>query len=791
MATKEIISVILDFRENLSKNITPAISALNKFQDRTETLRNALTPVSAASGLFLVGAAKSAADFSKALKEAKKGLGLTNEELKEFGNQAKQVSENLDFQVGSKEILNIATAAGKLGVAKKDLADYTEGLVKFAVANDKLDDIENLNENVAKVNAVFKMGIPELKDYYGALSVLADTTSANAVQLVDFSQQIAGTAKNANISAKSINAWGATLIDSGQTAGTAATFMRNFSIKLGAAENQSKGAREAFEKLGFSAKGLATAFSKDAQGTMIDFLEKVNELKKVDPVAANRVMASVFGAENISNANLLLGKLDDLKKNLIAVGDEQANAAKLTSEFAVSSEGLDGAMRALKNVFQEIMIEVGTAFLPGIVKAATAMLEFTKPVLAFVRSQPGIAGTIAALLGIVTVIAPILHLVSLVSTVLGMVAPLITGITAVIALIGGVAGGIGVFILAAAPVIAIIAAIAGGAYLIYSNWDFLEGWLNNFWSNLPMNAQKAWNGLVSGASWCVTGIKNFFVNLWNGISAATLSFFGVSLSNWQKYVTNSTALIKGLFTGWVNWQKWQVDTTINLLNGLMNFLKQFFVGIAGYYKWLFDGYKNVINGFLTVTKNVVTAIASVLGNIAKLIWDNTIGIWWKVQVELYSMLGKLVSDAWTFGSNFIGAFVNGIKANINKAVSAVGDMAGQMAQYLPHSPAKKGGLSMLDVNGMRFVETFISGIEKAGLTNFLNNAFVTPMNAASNTLIPQTAAAASSGNQAPINITYNISAKDSEDILKQLKSRDKQLLDLINRSSARINRQSY
>lgn len=479
--TNEIIKVLLDFKQNLSKNINPAITALDKFQNRTETLRNAMTPLSIASAGFLTLAAKNAFDFSSSLKEAKKGLGLTNEELKVFGDQAKKVSENLNFQVGSKEIVNIATAAGKLGVAKNTLAEYTEGLVKLGVATSQLENIEDLNTNVAKINSVFKMGITDLEKYYGAVNMLADSTSANPQELIRFTQQIAGTASASRISAKDISAWGATLIDAGQQSGEAATFLRNFSVKLGAAENQSKKARAAFDVLGYSAKGLATAFQKDAQGTMIQFLERVKELQKIDPVEANRVMASVFGMENISNANLLLGKIDDLKKNLKLVANDQANAAKMAKEFEVSSEGLDGALRAMKNVLTELSIEIGTAFLPGLVKAATATLEFIKPILSFIRANPAIATTIATLLGIVAVIAPMMHLVGIISSILTALPLLVTGVTAVTAAMGGVLAGIGAFAVAAAPVIGIIAAIAGGAYLIYSNLQPISNWFSNFW----------------------------------------------------------------------------------------------------------------------------------------------------------------------------------------------------------------------------------------------------------------------------------------------------------------------
>lgn len=702
----DIISVILKFSENMSQQLTPLIQKMNSFQDKTETLRNVMTPLSAASGVFLAGAAKSAFDFSVQLKEAKKGLSLTESELKSFGNAAKETSENLNFQIGSGQILEIATAAGKLGVAKNDLTSYTEGLVRLAVATDQLENIVDLNENVAKINSVFKMGIPELEKYYGAVNMLADSTAANPQQLIRFTQQIAGTASSAGISAKNISAWGATLIDAGQQSGEAATFIRNFSIKLGAAENQSKTAKDAFASLGYSAKDLATAFDRDAEGAMIGFLERVKELQKVDSVAATRVMASVFGAENVSNANLLLGKLEDLKKNLKLVADDNANAAKLTQEFAVSSEGLDGALRALKNVLNEVMIEVGTAFLPGIVKATQAILEFVKPVLAFVRQNPAIAATIASLLGIVAVIAPILHLVSLFSTVLGMIPGLIAGFgaltglfTGAIGIIGGVVSAIGIIPIAIAAAVAAVAALG---YAIYQNWGSISQW---FTANVGNPIGKSWESTMKFLENKTNEFANYFKN--DPIKAS------ISVAKW-------VAPIPSLFG----------------------------------------------QAFLKASQEIVKFI-SWIGNMEQ----------------------HFRNAAVSWGKGLLQGFIDGIQSMYASVTTTMSQFTNYIGQWLPHSDAKKGELSRLIASGKAFATTFLEGIESVGLDNILNDTFSLGDNFSN--LIPSSANSSPTGNQSPINITYNITARDSEDILKQLKERDRQLLDLINRSGNRINRPAY
>ena len=789
MANKNIISVILSFRENMSGKIDPLITKMNKFSARTETLRNAMTPISAASGLFLAASAKAAFDFSGGLKEARKGLGLTNAELEEFGNQAKDISRNLDFQVGSTQILSLATASGKLGVAKDQLAAYTENLVKFAIANDKLDDIDNLNENVAKINAVFRMGTQDLADWMGAVSVLADTTSANAAQLTRFTQSIAGTASASKISAKTITTYGAALINSGQAAGQASTFMRNFAIKLGAAENQSKGAKAAFKTLGWTASELATAFDRDANATMLTFLERVKALKQVDSTAATRVMASVFGAENLTAGNLLLGQLDQLKKNLDVVGDKKANAKKLADEFAVSSEGLDGALRALKNVAVELAIEVGTTFLPAIVKVAQAMVKFIKPVMAFVRANPAIAKTIAVLLGITAIIAPILGVVGTISTLIGMIAPLTTGFAAIAGLFGGgLVVAFGVVIAKIALVVGAVVGLVAAVYHIYKNWGGIKDFFGNLLSSIPGLFDMVWNRIINGNKYVINWLINNFTRLWNRLGNATLNFFGISYSNWTKFTNNIGLIIKRWVLMWVNIYKeifnftgvW-VGKIANKIGQISNFvwevLKEI-VRVVTYevtnifsilFSWIKKGHNLIIN-FLS---SLLSPVISTLGNIG-----SAIGNW----------VGNLAKKAYDWGANFIATFVAGIRSKINDVVGVMGDVTGKIADFLPHSPAKRGGLSMLDENGRRFVETFMKGVQDAGLSNFLKGAFVSPGINASG-LIPQRASA--NNQTSPVNITYNISARDTEEIIKKLRERDRELLKLITQGGDRINRNAY
>ncbi|NER99336.1 MAG: hypothetical protein F6J86_36880, partial [Symploca sp. SIO1B1] len=63
------------------------------------------------------------------------------------------------------------------------------------------------------------------------------------------------------------------------------------------------------------------------------------------------------------------------------------------------------------------------------------------------------------------------------------------------------------------------------------------------------------------------------------------------------------------------------------------------------------------------------------------------------------------------GQSLVTSFADGISNSISQATSAVSNLTQRVRDFLPSSPAKVGALSDLDTSGMKFAETFASGIE--------------------------------------------------------------------------------
>jgi TP901 family phage tail tape measure protein len=715
MAT-ELIQVYLNFRENLSQGLSNAESKLSEFKNKVDGLQKAFTPVAIASGAAIIGAIKFGAEWDKATGAAARGLDISGKELKAFQKDAENLAKNLSFQKSSADILNLATDIGKLGVAKNDVLAYTESIVKLATATDSLDKVEELSTNVAKIGNVFKFTSKDVAVFGGALNKLADATAATPNDILNVTQRLSGIGKQSKLSATQIAAWGATLISAGKDASTTATFMNSFLGILGAGTNLSKDAQAGLKSLGYEAKSLAIAFDKDANGTMLKFLDTVN---KLDTVSQREILGKIFGKEFSDDAALLATQTKQLRDNLVAAGDTAGNIAKVNAEFkAMAENSLEGQMATLKNQMFEVGKTLGLVILPAIISINKSLIPFLNSMLGVAKTHPQLAQIGVVLLGLGVAVIPIASIVSsfiTLTTVVPVVAASMTGLfTGMLALIPGaiaatVALGTALWtaFLPIAPFIAGIAGIAAGAYLIYKNWTPISNWFNNMFSNWGKGASLMWtdmgNSFNNSMSYMGNGINKFSNDFSNGFNRG-MNNAGQSFNNW----VNQTATALNQMTTWI---------------------------------W---------NGF---------------NNLSKMAWD--------------------------WGSNFVTNFVNGIKANIQKATDAVGNMTSEMGKFLPHSPSEKGAFRDLDKTGFAFTDTFLNGIKQSGLDSFFNNLFQAPKN----NLGLSTPSPRNQNSNSSVQLVYSPqisgSRNDADYIVSQLKGREKELLDIIDKAIRKSGRKFY
>ena len=135
------------------------------------------------------------------------------------------------------------------------------------------------------------------------------------------------------------------------------------------------------------------------------------------------------------------------------------------------------------------------------------------------------------------------------------------------------------------------------------------------------------------------------------------------------------------------------------------------------------------------------------------------------------------------GAALMRTFAIGIRNGAGSAIAATRDVVGQIRDYLPHSPAKRGPLS--DLNRVRFSETLAKAIKPAPaiaaverVTSGMRNALSGPFSSTINPMRPALSAGLPAGgnngghgtvsiNYAPvINVAGNASSREMGDVMR-------------------------
>jgi TP901 family phage tail tape measure protein len=155
---------------------------------------------------------------------------------------------------------------------------------------------------------------------------------------------------------------------------------------------------------------------------------------------------------------------------------------------------------------------------------------------------------------------------------------------------------------------------------------------------------------------------------------------------------------------------------------------------------------------------------------------------------------KFREAAINWGRGLIQGFIDGLQSMYGNIQSAMDNFTKWLRQYLPSSDAKKGALSDLTASGRSMAETFMNGVNSFDLNKGINNQLANRGGVGAGGLQP---APIFSRNSAPpasnntFNINYTINGGGNDDLVKQLKQRDRDLLDIINKGNQRVNRRTY
>lgn len=360
--------LVLTMHDGVSAKMRHITGAIQGFQNRTRTtmapMLGTMSRIAAFGGAYIgvtkgiSGTVGASIRFEEAFADVRKVIDGTPEQMENIRRQILGMSRVLPNSAS--DIAAIYAAAGQSNIPINELGKFSEMVAKVAVAWEVSEG--ETSDALAKIKNQLGLNVQEIGLYADAINHLGNNTAAKAPDLVDFSKRVAAQGDMFGYSKEQSLAFGGAMVAMGAQTEVAATSFRNMGNALTVGMNAKARHKAAFALLGFDAKTVAKDMQKNAIGTTLKVIEKIQKLPEWQRISVAR---QLFGDE----ARALMPIINDsreFRRQLDLIGDSANYAGSSFQEYMVRADTASNALKILSNKFADTFRGIGDKWLPSI-----------------------------------------------------------------------------------------------------------------------------------------------------------------------------------------------------------------------------------------------------------------------------------------------------------------------------------------------------------------------------------------------------------------------------------------
>lgn len=327
-----------------------------------------------ALGGALVGSAQSAAAWQTSMTGVAKTTGLGGADLAELSDQLLTMSTHMP--VAASGLAEIAQAGGSLGIAKEELAGFTEVAAQMGVGFEM--SAEQAATAGAKILNAFgqEMDTENLRSLGSVVNAMGDNFAATEPQVLDFLNRASFLNTTMGQSIPQVAALGTTLVSAGMEAEVAATGIKS-AINMLTSETSKKGGMDNWAKLmGTDVDTLKGKIAEDLNGTLIETANVIAGM--ADPTERFQAAVAAAGTEGAPALLKLAGAGEDYAKALGMSNEEWENATSLQKTYDAQMSTVTSQWTIFTNTISMASTSLGTGLLPYLADALGFMTDVVK-----------------------------------------------------------------------------------------------------------------------------------------------------------------------------------------------------------------------------------------------------------------------------------------------------------------------------------------------------------------------------------------------------------------------------
>lgn len=355
-----------------------------------------------AMGAPIVAAVKSYASMEDAMKGvAKQVNGLRDDDgnrtarFYEMQDAIKAASEQLPMENGAVDYAALVEGGARMNVAnpndswedqKRDLLAFASTAAKAATAFELPAD--ELSEGLGKIASLYKVPTRHIEQLGDALNYLDDNAMSKGADIIDVLQRMGGVADRLDF--RKAAALGSTFLSLGAAPEVAASAANAMVRELSIATMQSDRFMDGMDMLKLRPEELEKQMTKDAMGTILRVMEKVEKLPQDKRLSA---MTMLFGKEYGDDAAKLANNLPELRRQLQLTAGSGASGS-MQKESDINRDSLSAQWMLVKTGAQNAFSSLGETLRQPLMDIMDYVKSVTGALRRWIEVNPQLAGTL-------------------------------------------------------------------------------------------------------------------------------------------------------------------------------------------------------------------------------------------------------------------------------------------------------------------------------------------------------------------------------------------------------------
>ncbi len=355
-----------------------------------------------AMGAPVVAAVRSYASMEDAMKGvAKQVNGLRDDDgnrtarFYEMQDAIKAASEQLPMENGAVDYAALVEGGARMNVAnpndswedqKRDLLAFASTAAKAATAFEL--PANELSEGLGKIASLYKVPTRNIEQLGDALNYLDDNAMSKGADIIDVLQRMGGVADRLDF--RKAAALGSTFLSLGAAPEVAASAANAMVRELSIATMQSDRFMDGMDMLKLKPEELEKQMTKDAMGTILRVMEKVEKLPQDKRLSA---MTMLFGKEYGDDAAKLANNLPELRRQLQLTAGSGANGS-MQKESDINRDSLSAQWMLVKTGAQNGFSSLGETLRQPLMDIMDYVKSLTGALRHWIEVNPQLAGTL-------------------------------------------------------------------------------------------------------------------------------------------------------------------------------------------------------------------------------------------------------------------------------------------------------------------------------------------------------------------------------------------------------------